>query len=66
MTRPSLIDLNHDEYNQELCYYPCMVNLGRRNENCNTSDILSIRICVPHNIEEIILSVFNLIKFKQF
>ena len=31
MTRPTLIDLNPDEYNQGLCYYPFVVNLDRCN-----------------------------------
>ena len=29
MTRPNLIDLNLDEYNQGLRYYPFIVNLDR-------------------------------------
>ena len=29
MTRPNLIHLNPDEYNQELRYHPFMVNLNR-------------------------------------
>ena len=35
-TRPTLIDLNHDEYNQRLRYYPFMVSLDRWNGSCNT------------------------------
>ena len=32
MTRPTLINLNPDEYNQELCYYPFLVSLNKCNE----------------------------------
>ena len=46
MTRSTLIDLNDDEYNQGLHYYPFMVNLDRCNGSCNTPDDLSNRICV--------------------
>ena len=46
MTRSTLIDLNDDEYNQGLRYYPFMVNLDRCNGSCNTPDDLSNRICV--------------------
>ena len=31
MTRPTLIDLNPNKYNQGLCCYPFMVNLDRCN-----------------------------------
>ena len=58
MTRTSLIDLNPDKYNQELRYYPFMINLDRCNESCHTSDILSNRLCVPNKIEGVSLSVF--------
>ena len=48
MTRPTFIDLNPDECNQVLCYYPFMVNLDRCNGSCNTLDDLCSkqnRIC---------------------
>ena len=45
MTRPAPIDLNSDEYNQELRYYPFMVNLDRCNGSCNTLDDPSERNC---------------------
>ena len=38
MNRPTLIDLNPDEYNQGFCYYPFIVNLERCNGRCNTLD----------------------------
>ena len=36
MSRPTLIDLNPDEYNQGLCYYPFIVNLDRCHCSCST------------------------------
>ena len=48
MTRPTLIDLNHDEYNQGLRYYPFMINLERCSGNCNSFDNPSGQICVPN------------------
>ena len=36
MTRPTLIDLNLDEYDQRLHYYPFMFNIDRCNGSCNT------------------------------
>ena len=41
MTRPTLIDLNPDEYNHGLYYDPFMFNLDRCNGSCNTLDDLS-------------------------
>ena len=38
MTRPYLSDLNPDEYNHGLPYYPFMVNLDRWNGSCNLLD----------------------------
>ena len=55
MARATLIDLNHDEYNQGLYYYPFMVNLDRSNESCNTFYDLSSKIAVQNKI------VFNMI-----
>ena len=33
MTRPTPIDLNSNEHNQELYYYPFMTKLDRHNES---------------------------------
>ena len=38
MARPTLIDLNPDEYNRRLGYYVFTVNLDRFNGSCNTLD----------------------------
>ena len=48
MTRPTLIDLNPDEYNHGLRYYAFMVNLDSCHGSCNTLDGPSDRICVPN------------------
>ena len=36
MTRPTLINLNSDKYNQRLRYYTVTVNLDRHNGICNS------------------------------
>ena len=46
MTRPTVIDLNLDEYNQGLRYYQFMVNLDRCNGNGNTFYDPSGKTCV--------------------
>ena len=38
-----------------------MINLDRCNGNCNTFDDPSGRICVPNNIENVVMDVFNMI-----
>ena len=48
MTRPTIIDLNSDNYNQVLHYYTFMVNLDGCNEICNTLAQPSSKICVPN------------------
>ena len=61
MTRPTLIDLNPDEYNQALRYYPFMVKLDRCNGSYNNLDEPSGRRCVANKTEDINLKVFNMI-----
>ena len=53
MARPILIDLNPDEHNEGLRYYPFMVNLDRCNGICSTFNDLSNRICVPNKTEDL-------------
>ena len=36
MIRPTIVDLNRDEYNQGLSYYQFMVRLDRCSGSCNT------------------------------
>ena len=59
MTRPILIDLNPDKYNQGLRYYPFMVNLDRCRGSCNTFDDPSGRICVPNRTGKVNLNNKN-------
>ena len=64
ITRPTLIDLNPDEYNQGLCYYPFLVSLDRCNGSCNTLDDLSSKIGISNIIVDINVHVFNMITEK--
>ena len=52
MTRPTLIDLDLDEYNQGLRQYSFTINLDRCNGSCNTLDSPSSRICAPNKTED--------------
>ena len=59
--RPSLIDVNPNEYNQGLRYNPFMVNLDRCDIRCYTFDDPSDAMCVPNRTEDVNLSVFSII-----
>ena len=61
MDGPTLIDINPNEYNQELSYYSFMVNSDRCNGSCNTINDISGRICVSNKTEVVNLSVFKMI-----
>ena len=65
MTRLTFFDLNLDECNQGLHYYPLIINLERCNGSYNTIDHPSSGICVPNKIEYVNLSVFNMITRKK-
>ena len=47
-TQPILINLHHNEYYQELHYYPFAVKLDRCVGICNTLNDLSDKACVPN------------------
>ena len=57
----TLINLHPNEYSQELHCYPFVVKLDRFVESCNTLNDLSNKVCVPNKIEDLNLSVFNMI-----
>ena len=59
MTRSTLIDLNSDNYNQGLHYYPLIINLERCRVSCNSLDDSSGQICALHKLEDVNFSVFN-------
>ena len=61
MTQPTLINLDLNEYSQELHYYPFAVNLDRCVGSCNTLGDLPSRICIPNETEDLNLHVFNMI-----
>ena len=61
MSRYTLTDLNPNEYNQRLHYYPFTVNLDRSNRICNTLNDLSKKISVPNKTEDANLSIVNMI-----
>ena len=60
MTRPTLINVNADKYNQGLRYCPFIVNIDKRNGSCNTLDDIPDKICVPNKTEDIDLNIFNI------
>ena len=61
MIQLTLVNLNPNEYNQEFYYYPFSVKLDRCAGSCNTLNDLSKKVCVPNKIEDLNLSVFNII-----
>ena len=61
MFQPTLINLNPNEYSQELWYYPSVVNLDKCAGSCNTLDDLSSRVCVPNETEDLNLHFLNMI-----
>ena len=61
MTQPALINLHPNEYSEEFHYYPFAVKLDRCVGSCNTLNVLFNKVCVPNKIEDLNLSVFNMI-----
>ena len=61
MTQPTLINLHPSDYSREFRYYPFLVRLYRCVGICNTLNDLSNKVCVPDKIEDLNLSVFNMI-----
>ena len=60
-SKTTLADLNPDEYNQGLRYYPFMINLNRYHGSCNALNDLSSKIYVPKKAEDLNINVFNMI-----
>lgn len=61
MAQPTAINLLPNEYIYALGYYPFEVNLDRCSGSYNTFTDLLNRVCVPNNISDLNLNVFNLI-----
>ena len=61
MTQPTLINLHTDEYSQELHYYPFAVKVDRCAGSYKTLDDLPNKVCAPNKMEDLNLSVFNMI-----
>ena len=58
--KPILIDLNTIELN----YYSCLISLERCNENCNTLNDSSSKICIQKKAD-LNVKVFNIIMEKK-
>ena len=54
IARPKLIDLNPDELNQELHYYPLVYKLDRYIGSCSTLNNLFDKKCRPDKTKEVI------------
>ena len=54
--RPEIINLNTDE----LLFYPYIIKLNKCKGSCNTINDLYAKICVPDNIENTNVKLFNL------
>ena len=62
MTQPTLINLHPNEYSQEFHYYSFTVKLDRCVGSCNTLNDLSNKIRVPNKIDDLNLSMIDMIK----
>ena len=62
MTQPTLINLHPNEYSQEFHYYSFTVKLDRCVGSCNTLNDLSNNVRVPNKIDDLNLSMFDMIK----
>ena len=60
VARPTPIDLNFNEYNQRLHYYPFVAKLDRSNGSCNTLKDPSNKIRVPNKTEDLNVYVFSM------
>ena len=63
--QPVLINLNPNEYSQELHYYQFVVRLDKCSGNCSTPNDSSYRVCVPKKTGDLNLHVFNMITAKN-
>ena len=61
MIQPTLINLHPNENIQELYYYPFALKLDRCVGSGDTLNDLSNKVCVPNKIENLNLSVVNMI-----
>ena len=59
--QPTLINLQPNEYKQELHCYSFAVKLDRCIGSCNTLNDLSSKVCIPNKTEDLNLSKFNMI-----
>ena len=51
--QPTLVNLQANEYSQELCYYPFAVNLDKSVGSCDTLNDVSNKVCVPKKTEDL-------------
>ena len=63
--QPTLINLNPNEYSQELHYYPFSVKLDSCVGSCDTLNDLPNKVCVPNKTEDLNIHVFNMITGKN-
>ena len=63
--QPIFINLNPNEYSQELHYYQFVVKLDNCSGNCSTPNDSSYRVCVPNKTGDLNLHVFNMITAKN-
>ena len=65
ITQPTLINLDSNECNQKLHYYPFAVNLDGCAGSCHSFEDLSNKVCVPNKTEDLNLSLFDMITVKN-
>ena len=60
-TQPTFISLNPNEFSQEFHFYLVTVNLDKCFESSNTLNVLSNKVCVQNETEDLNLNMLNMI-----
>ena len=63
--QPTLINLHHNKYSQELHYYPSAIKLDKFLGGCNTLNDLSNKVYVLYKTDDLNIYVFNMITGKN-
>ena len=61
MIQPILINFDSNSYSQKFHYYPFAVKLGICVGSCKILNDLPNKVCIPNKIEDLNLSLFNMI-----
>ena len=63
--KSTLINWHPNEYSKKCPYYPFAVKLDRCVGSCNNINDLSNKVCIPNKTEDLNLSMFSMITWKN-